>query len=131
MLAGVFLRYVMVPIAYALNFEPINFFWVEETGETLLAWITLVGAAVGIAEGTHFTVRLFIHRLPLRIQAAVRVANHLVIAAFGGVLAWQGWQVAMLNRAMQSPALEISLAWLYGASVAGGVLIVLYAVGSL
>ena len=33
MLAGVFLRYVMVEITDFLDIDPINFFWVEEVGE--------------------------------------------------------------------------------------------------
>lgn len=131
MLAGVFLRYVMVPITDSLGLNPINFFWVEELGEMLLAWMTLVGAAVGIAERTHFTVTLFTQRLSPGTQQAIRVFNHVVIAAFGGVIAWQGWKVAALNQGLTSPALQISMGWLYGALVAGGVLIALFALGTL
>jgi TRAP-type C4-dicarboxylate transport system permease small subunit len=131
MLMGVFLRYVMVPITDQLGLDPINFFWVEELGEMLLAWMTLVGAAVGIAERTHFTVTLLTHHLPIFAQRIIHIANHLLIAAFGGVIAWQGWQVAALNRGLTSPALQISMGWLYGALVCGGVLIALYALGML
>jgi TRAP-type C4-dicarboxylate transport system permease small subunit len=131
MLIGVFLRYVMVPITDRLGMDPINFFWVEELGEMLLAWMTLVGAAVGIAARTHFTVTLFTHRLPTLAQRIIHIANHVLIAAFGGVIAWQGWQVAALNKGLTSPALQISMGWLYGALVCGGVLIALYALGML
>ena len=37
MLYGVFMRYVMLPITDWLDVDPINFFWVEEVGETTLA----------------------------------------------------------------------------------------------
>ena len=30
--------------------DPVNFFWVEEVGEMALAWLTLIGAAVGVRE---------------------------------------------------------------------------------
>ena len=131
MLVGVFLRYVMVPITDRLGLDPINFFWVEELGELLLAWMTLVGAAVGIAERTHFTVTLITHHLPALAQRVIHIANHVLIAAFGGVIAWQGWQVAALNKGLTSPALGISMGWLYGALVGGGILIALFAVGML
>jgi TRAP-type C4-dicarboxylate transport system permease small subunit len=130
MLVGVFLRYVMVPITDRLGLDPINFFWVEELGEMLLAWMTLVGAAVGIAERTHFTVTLFTQHLPPPLQRAIHVGNHILIAAFGGVIAWQGWQVAMLNKGLTSPALDLSMGWLYGALVGGGTLIALFALGT-
>jgi TRAP-type C4-dicarboxylate transport system permease small subunit len=131
MLVGVFLRYVMVPITDSLGLDPINFFWVEELGELLLAWMTLVGAAVGIAERTHFTVTLFTQHLSARTQRVIRGINHVIIAVFGGVIAWEGWQVAALNQGLTSPALQISMGWLYGALVAGGVLIALFALGTL
>jgi len=33
----------------ALDVDPVNFFWVEEVGETALCWLTLLGAAVGVS----------------------------------------------------------------------------------
>ena len=41
MLYGVVARYIFLPIADWLDVDPINFFWVEEVGETALAWITV------------------------------------------------------------------------------------------
>ena len=38
-----------------------------------------------------------------------------------------GVKLAILNAMLTSPALEFSLAWLYAASVVGGILMALYA----
>lgn len=127
MLYGVFMRYVMLPITDWLDVDPINFFWVEEVGETTLAWLTLVGAAVGVAERSHFTLTLLVHRFPPRVQHAIHIINNLLIAAFGGIVAWLGVKLAILNSMLTSPALEFSLAWLYAAATVGGILIALYA----
>jgi len=124
---SVFLRYVMLPLTNALNLDTISFFWVEEAGELALAWIALVGAAVGIAERTHFALALFTQHLAAPAQYAIHALNHLVIAAFGGVVAYQGWIIIGLNRGLTTPALEISMAWLFTSLVAGGILIVLFA----
>ena len=126
MVAGVFLRYVMVPVADFVGLEPINFFWVEETGEYTLAWLTMVGAGVGIAERAHFTLRVLTHRLPLAAQRAIHVASHLLIAAFGALAGLYGVQLAIVNSMLTSPALDLNLAWLYASAGAGGALIVLY-----
>ena len=128
MLVGVFLRYVMVPVTDALDLPAINFFWVEETGETLLAWLALLGAGVGIAERAHFGLTIVVHRLSPRLQRVIRIVNLILIAVFGGFLAWQGWKLAALNALLGSPALGISLAWLYSSAFVGGVAIVLYAI---
>jgi TRAP-type C4-dicarboxylate transport system permease small subunit len=126
MIVGVFLRYVMIPVTDWLDLDPINFFWVEEVGEYTLAWLTLIGAGIGIAERAHFTLRVLTHRLPLPAQQVIHVATHLLIAGFGALAAWYGLQLAIVNSLLTSPALEINLAWLYAAPAVGGALIVLY-----
>ena len=127
MLYGVFMRYIMLPVPDWLDWEPVNFFWVEEVGETTLAWLTLIGAAVGVAERGHFTLTLLVPRLPPIAQRAIHVFNYLLIAAFRGIVAWLGVKLAILNSVLTSPALEFSLAWLYAAAAAGGILMALFA----
>jgi TRAP-type C4-dicarboxylate transport system permease small subunit len=129
MLIGVFLRYVMVEITDFLDLDPINFFWVEEVGEFSLTWLTMIGAAVGIADRIHFTLHVLTHRLPLRAQSVIHVVNHLLIAGFGGLAAWYGTRLAITNSALTSPALQINLAWVYAAVSVGGALIFLYGIG--
>jgi TRAP-type C4-dicarboxylate transport system permease small subunit len=126
MITGVFLRYVMVPVTDRLDLDPINFFWVEEIGEYSLAWLTMIGAGVGIAEHAHFTLRVLTHRLPPPAQRAIHIASQLLIAGFGVLAAWYGLKLAIVNSLLTSPALEINLAWLYAAPAVGGVLIAAY-----
>src|SRR5438874_8175597 len=130
MIVGVFLRYVMVPVTDWLDLDPINFFWVEEVGEYSLAWLTMIGAGVGVAERAHFTLRVLTHRLPPAGQRAVHVASNLLIAIFGGLAAWYGTRLAIVNSTLTSPALQLNLAWLYAAPAVGGVLIILYGVAA-
>ena len=73
MLYGVFMRYVMLPITDWLDVDPVNFFWVEEVGETTLAWLTLIGAAIAVAERSHFTLNLLL--APLPAARAARLAR--------------------------------------------------------
>jgi TRAP-type C4-dicarboxylate transport system permease small subunit len=130
MLCGVFLRYVMLPITDWMDVDPINFFWVEEVGELTLTWLTMIGAAVGVAERSHFTLNIFVHRLPPAGQHAMHVVNHLLIASFGGLIAWICFKLAMLNASLTSPALEISLGLFYVSATVGGILMVLYALNA-
>jgi len=126
LVVGVLLRYVMVPVTDWLDLDPINFFWVEEVGEYSLAWMTMIGAGIAIAERAHFTLRVLTHRLPMPAQRAIHVSTHLLIAGFGGLAAWYGVKLAVVNSLLTSPALELNLAWLYAAPAVGGALIVLY-----
>ena len=130
LVVGVFLRYVVVAIADRLDLDPINFFWVEEVGEYSLAWMTMIGAGIGIAERAHFTLHVLTHRLPERAQRAIHIGTHVLIAGFGALAGWYGLQLAIVNSLLTSPALELNLAWLYAAPAVGGVLIILYGIAA-
>ncbi len=130
MVFGVFMRYVVTAITDRLDLDPFNFFFVEEIGEYTLTWLTMVGAAIGIAERAHFTLHVLTHRLPPAAQRPIHVATHLLIAGFGLLAVWYGARLAIVNAALNSPALEINLAWVYAAPAVGGALIVLYALAA-
>src|SRR5438034_4111335 len=126
MLSGVFLRYVMTKVSAFFDMPSIRFFWVEEIGELCLAWMTFVGAAIGIRRGVHFSVSMITDHLPAGLRRGVLTAHYLLIAGFGALVVVYGWQVAELNSQSFSPALDLNLRWLYLASVVGGVLTVIY-----
>jgi TRAP-type C4-dicarboxylate transport system permease small subunit len=131
MLLGVFLRYVVTWISARLDLPSVRFFWVEEVGEYSLAWLTFIGAAVGIRRGTHFAVHIVTERFPAGLRRAVAVGHAVLLIGFGVLLAVFGWQVSELNSQSYSPALDLNLRWLYLSSVVGGVLIVVYSVAAL
>jgi TRAP-type C4-dicarboxylate transport system permease small subunit len=126
MLFGVLARYVLLPITDWFDVDPVNFFWVEEVGETTLAWITMIGAAIAVAERGHFHLAVLVHRLPPKARRRVEIGTQVLIGLFGLLVAFLGTKLAILNSMLTSPALEFSLAWLYIPAVIGGVLMVLY-----
>jgi len=131
MLVGVFLRYVMTWVSATFDLPSVRFFWVEEVGEYALAWLTFIGAALGIRRGVHFSVQMVTDRLPPRARWFLFVSQYLLLTAFGALLAYYGWQVAELNSQSYSPALDLNLRWLYLSPVVGGVLIAIYSLAGL
>ena len=128
LLIGVVLRYFVGAITDWLDVDPVPFTWVEELGEMALAWLTLIGAAVGVQQRAHFTLTVFTHRLPAAAQLWIHRFNHALIVGFGVLAAWYGYKLCLLNRTITTPGLEINLAWLYASAVVGGALIVVYGV---
>src|SRR6266702_4473649 len=122
MVVGVFLRYVVVAITDRLDLDPINFFWVEEVGEYSLAWLTMIGAGIGIGERAHFTLHVVTHHLPLVAQRAIHVATHLLIAGFGALVAFSVPIVfalgtaAVMGLVLGGNSLEMLASSLIGAS---------------
>jgi TRAP-type C4-dicarboxylate transport system permease small subunit len=128
MLFGVIARYVLLPITDWMDVDPVNFFWVEEVGETALAWLTLIGAAIGVGERSHFALAILVHRFPPSVRRAIHYLNYVVIFAFSLLVAWLGYKLSVLNMTLTSPALEFSLAWVYAPAAVGGLLMAVYAV---
>jgi len=126
LLVGVILRYFVGAITDWLDVDPVPFTWVEEVGELSLAWLTLIGAAIGIHSRSHFTLTVFVHRLPETARLWIHRFNHALITGVGLLAAWYGLKLCLLNRTLATPGLEINLAWLYASSVVGGVLIAVY-----
>ncbi|MEN3376246.1 MAG: TRAP-type transport system small permease protein [Hyphomicrobiales bacterium] len=126
LLIGVVLRYFVGAITDWLDVDPVPFTWVEEVGEMSLAWLTLIGAAVGIQTRSHFTLAVFVHRLPQTAQLWIHRFNHALIVGVGCLTAYYGYKLVLFNRTLATPGLEINLAWLYASAVAGGVLIAVY-----
>jgi TRAP-type C4-dicarboxylate transport system permease small subunit len=128
LLIGVFLRYVMIEVTDYFDLDPVRFTWVEEVGEMMLAWLTLVGAAIGVRERSHFTLHVLTHNWSARAQSLVERIHHGLIAGIGAIAAWYGVKLCLLNHTLVTPGLEINLAVLYASCVVGGVLLVVYAI---
>jgi len=128
LLIGVILRYFVGAITDWLDIDPVPFTWVEEVGEISLAWLTLIGAAIGIRARAHFTLHVFTHRVSPAVQLWINRFNHALIVGFGVLAAWYGYKLCVLNFTTHTPGLELNLAWLYASAVVGGVLIVLYGI---
>jgi TRAP-type C4-dicarboxylate transport system permease small subunit len=126
LLVGVILRYFVAAVTDYLDLDPIPFTWVEEVGEMSLAWLTLVGAAIGVRQRAHFTLHVFAHRLPRAAQIWLNRFNHILIVGVGCLAAWYGYKLCLLNRTLATPGLQINLAWLYASAVVGGALIAIY-----
>jgi TRAP-type C4-dicarboxylate transport system permease small subunit len=126
LLMGVVLRYFVGAITEWLDVDPVPFTWVEEVGELSLAWLTLIGAAIGIQSRSHFSLSVFVHHMPESTQLWIHRFNHALIVGVGVLVAWYGFKLCLLNRTLTTPGLEISLAWLYASAVVGGILIALY-----
>ena len=131
LLVGVVLRYFVGAITDWLDVDPVPFTWVEELGEMSLAWLTLIGAAVGIQQRAHFTLHVFTHKLPPIAQLWIHRFNHALIVGVGVLAAWYGYKLCLLNRTLATPGLQLNLAWLYASSVAGGILIAVYGLAAL
>jgi TRAP-type C4-dicarboxylate transport system permease small subunit len=66
-----------------------SYIWTEELARFCFIWSIMLGAMVGIREGTHFVVDLW-PSMNARAQAAVRLVASVFVLLFAFVFLWWG-----------------------------------------
>ncbi len=108
---------------YILNATPT---WVEQAALLIIVIITFFGAAIGIRERSHLSVEFFRDLLPKRGRLVLYTLADLLLIAFGGLMAYHGYELARFNLNTNIPLLNISEAWKSVPLALGGLLICLF-----
>ena len=66
-----------------------SYIWTEEMARFFFIWSIMLGAMVGIREGTHFVVDLW-PPMNVRAQAAIRLVASVFVLVFALVFVWWG-----------------------------------------
>lgn len=113
---------------YVLNSTPT---WVEQVSLLLVAFITFLGAAVGIRDNTHLGVSYFREMGPPGMRRVFAFVSHLVMAVFGGVMSVAGYQLAVFKWGAEIPLLHVPEGLRAIPITICGALIVLFSIGHL
>ncbi len=87
--------------------------WSEELVRFSLVAASLVGASVAFYRGSHISISFLTDRLPSALRIVVQVAVRLGSVAFFAVVAWYGWVLMGTEAFQTTPALGISMRWVY------------------
>ena len=89
------------------------FDWPEEMARYLFVWVALLGAALALRRGAHFSIDALVKRLPQRWRRIVPLLIHTVLGIFTLVVSAKGFQLALRVREQLSSGMEISMAYPY------------------
>lgn len=109
---------------YILNSTPT---WVEQWSLIIVAYVTFLGAAVGIRRGTHLSIDFVREAMPDRARATLHFLSDAMLIVFGAFMAWQGWLLVATNLNRVVPLINISESWRAAPVMVCGILIVLFA----
>jgi TRAP-type C4-dicarboxylate transport system permease small subunit len=109
---------------YVLNWSNA---WTEPAAVFLMSWFIFLGSAVGIRENFHLGFDVLLYVLPKGAKKYLRTISDLVVLAFACGMVVYGLQLVMLSWAAKMPTLGIPEGTKYISVVAGGVLIVIFA----
>jgi len=91
------------------------YIWTEELARFLFIWMVMLGAMIGVREGTHFEVDVW-PQLGPRANALLRIASHLFVLIFALVFVWWGIEFTrfgwdQLSEIAELPMWTIFIAW--------------------
>ena len=92
-----------------------SYIWTEEMARFFFIWSIMLGAMIGIREGTHFVVDLW-PRMNPRPQAALRLLAAVFVLVFALVFLWWGidftrFALNRLSELAELPLWYIHLPW--------------------
>lgn len=97
--------------------------WSEELALVLMIWITFLGSALLLATNEHISIDFMVELMPPVWQRLTAVVVAVLLLLFNLALAYGSWLVAQRTVGSTSPGLGISMAWHYGGTVIGGLLL--------
>jgi TRAP-type C4-dicarboxylate transport system permease small subunit len=126
MLIGVILcvQYQVVG-RYVFNDTPT---WAEGLALQLVLYVTALGVAVGVRDAGHIGLESLVSLLPVWMVLKVEVLIHLLVALFGGIMAWSGWKWTVLKWSDIKPMLGVPVGADYLVLVIAGTLIVMFSI---
>jgi TRAP-type transport system small permease protein len=110
---------LIVPVTMQIiaRFTPLlpAYIWTEELARFLFIWMVMLGAMIGVREGTHFEVDVW-PQLPPRADALLRIVSQVFVLLFALVFVWWGIEFTrfgwdQLSEIAELPMWMIFIAW--------------------
>ena len=91
------------------------YIWTEELARFMFIWMVMLGAMIGVREGTHFEVDVW-PALGPRANAQLRIVAHVFVLVFALVFVWWGIEFTrfgwdQLSEIAELPMWMIFIAW--------------------
>lgn len=113
---------------YVLNNTPT---WVEQVSLLLVAYITFLGAAIGVRDGSHLSIDFIREAMPPLPRKILGLINDLCLVSFGAIMAWQGVKLTMMNTQRAIPMIDMPEAWRFAPLAICGALMAVFSLVNL
>lgn len=89
-----------------------SYIWTEELSRFLFIWMVMLGAMIGIREGTHFEVDVWPELGP-RANAALKIASSLFVLVFAFVFLYWGIQFVQFGWYQTSELADLPMPFIF------------------
>jgi TRAP-type transport system small permease protein len=89
-----------------------SYIWTEELSRFLFIWMVMLGAMIGIREGTHFEVDVWPELSP-RANALLRIVSHIFVLIFALVFVYWGIKFVQFGWYQESELAELPMPFIF------------------
>jgi len=89
-----------------------HWIWTEEMARFLFIWMVMLGAMVGIRDGSHFDVDVWPELKP-KANALLRIVSNLFVLVFALVFIWYGTKFVQFGWNQTSELADLPMAWIF------------------
>jgi TRAP-type C4-dicarboxylate transport system permease small subunit len=89
-----------------------SYIWTEELSRFLFIWMVMLGAMVGVREGTHFEVDLWPELAP-KSKALLAIVSQLFVLVFAVVFVWWGIEFVRFGWDQTSELAELPMPYIF------------------
>jgi len=100
--------------------------WSEELSRYLFIWANFVGAGVALARSSHVSIDSLVARLPDSVRRKLETVVVILVTTFALFMVYQGVVTAVAMKGSYSITMHFSMAWVFAALPAAGLIFVLY-----
>ena len=86
--------------------------WTEELARFLFIWMVMLGAIVGVREGSHFDVDVWPELKP-RTNALLRIVSMVFVLVFALVFVWYGYKFLMFGWNQTSELADMPMTYIF------------------
>lgn len=99
-----------------------SFGWTEEAARGLFIWMVMLGAALGVAEGSHFAIGSLARKLPIMLRRAALLVKLLSVGAIALIFLIEGWFFAVRGLSRVSLVTGLPSTWTFASIFVAGAL---------
>lgn len=85
--------------------------WSDELASILFLWLAMLGSVIALRRGEHMRMTALVSKAGPHRRALLELVGIAACLAFLAMVAWPAWEYAADEKAITTPALEISNLW--------------------
>lgn len=102
--------------------------WSDELASILFLWLAMLGSVIALRRGEHMRMTALVSKAAPQRRALLELVSIAACLAFLAMVAWPAWEYAADEKAITTPALEISNLWRAAALPVGIALMAIFSV---